>query len=222
MTSGSCSCSTISRWRSSSPQSRQRWPESRTSPVQPKSRSSPVTNSQRCFPTTRQRKNVQGFHIRSTVPAAHGSVYFAEPAVFTARTVRFCMLPSLPRVRRKPWCWRILPREASRGGGTRTPDLRFWRPPLYQLSYAPVPEGQCTGRVFSPRVAATVRSARATPCTRGAVRCPRGCFGGRCRVRLRRCGRRTATRDRSRRRRRRCVAGDALGERFPQSQALRG
>ena len=26
----------------------------------------------------------------------------------------------------------------SRGGGTRTPDLRFWRPPLYQLSYAPV------------------------------------------------------------------------------------
>src|SRR5579884_4333903 len=26
----------------------------------------------------------------------------------------------------------------SRGGGTRNPDLRFWRPPLYQLSYAPV------------------------------------------------------------------------------------
>ena len=25
----------------------------------------------------------------------------------------------------------------SRGGGTRTPGLRFWRPPLYQLSYAP-------------------------------------------------------------------------------------
>src|SRR5690242_17126132 len=24
-----------------------------------------------------------------------------------------------------------------RGGGTRTPGLRFWRPPLYQLSYAP-------------------------------------------------------------------------------------
>src|SRR5947208_13833636 len=27
----------------------------------------------------------------------------------------------------------------SRGGGTRTPGLRFWRPPLYQLSYAPLP-----------------------------------------------------------------------------------
>ena len=27
--------------------------------------------------------------------------------------------------------------ECSRGGGTRTPGLRFWRPPLYQLSYAP-------------------------------------------------------------------------------------
>ena len=30
------------------------------------------------------------------------------------------------------------PRSGSdRGGGTRTPGLRFWRPPLYQLSYAP-------------------------------------------------------------------------------------
>ena len=25
-----------------------------------------------------------------------------------------------------------------RGGGSRTPDLRFWRPPLCQLSYSPV------------------------------------------------------------------------------------
>src|SRR5438309_8735589 len=25
-----------------------------------------------------------------------------------------------------------------RGGGIRTPDLRFWRPPLFQLSYAPI------------------------------------------------------------------------------------
>src|SRR5262249_7541099 len=30
------------------------------------------------------------------------------------------------------------PSWAIRGGGTRTPDLRFWRPPLYQLSYAPL------------------------------------------------------------------------------------
>ena len=37
-------------------------------------------------------------------------------------------------------------RLSSRGGGTRTPDLRFWRPPLYQLSYAPVSVGQCTAR----------------------------------------------------------------------------
>src|SRR4029453_12591971 len=27
-----------------------------------------------------------------------------------------------------------------RGGGTRTPDLRFWRPLLFQLSYAPARE----------------------------------------------------------------------------------
>src|SRR5437764_783888 len=39
---------------------------------------------------------------------------------------------------------------SSRGGGTRTPDLRFWRPPLYQLSYAPVPVGQCTRPLFGP------------------------------------------------------------------------
>src|ERR687894_3153412 len=26
----------------------------------------------------------------------------------------------------------------SRAGGTRTPDLRFWRPLLYQLSYCPL------------------------------------------------------------------------------------
>jgi hypothetical protein len=32
--------------------------------------------------------------------------------------------------------------QANRGGGTRTPDLRFWRPPLYQLSYAPRLEGR--------------------------------------------------------------------------------
>jgi hypothetical protein len=36
------------------------------------------------------------------------------------------------------------PGYAIRGGGTRTPDLRFWRPPLYQLSYAPRFEGQCS------------------------------------------------------------------------------
>src|SRR5579864_383073 len=30
-------------------------------------------------------------------------------------------------------------RRGSRGGGTRTPGVRFWRPPLYQLSYAPRP-----------------------------------------------------------------------------------
>ena len=32
---------------------------------------------------------------------------------------------------------RLAGRFAYRGGGTRTPGLRFWRPPLYQLSYAP-------------------------------------------------------------------------------------
>ena len=31
----------------------------------------------------------------------------------------------------------IYERKSGRGGGTRTPDLRFWRPLLFQLSYAP-------------------------------------------------------------------------------------
>ena len=34
--------------------------------------------------------------------------------------------------------------EAGRGGGSRTPDLRFWRPTLYQLSYTP------TGAISAP------------------------------------------------------------------------
>jgi hypothetical protein len=38
----------------------------------------------------------------------------------------------------------------SRGGGTRTPDLRFWRPPLYQLSYAPEFVEDCSREVFRP------------------------------------------------------------------------
>jgi hypothetical protein len=36
------------------------------------------------------------------------------------------------------WTMGSRPLEPDRGGGTRTPDLRFWRPPLYQLSYAPI------------------------------------------------------------------------------------
>ena len=46
-----------------------------------------------------------------------------------------------------------------RGGGTRTPDLRFWRPPLYQLSYAPVPVAQCTGGFSRAKVAPMAMSA---------------------------------------------------------------
>ncbi len=68
---------------------------------------------------------------------------------------------------------------SSRGGGTRTPDLRFWRPPLYQLSYAPVSVGQCTERVSAaPRPSTAVRSARAAARARGALRRPRGRVGG--------------------------------------------
>src|SRR5262249_41238221 len=61
--------------------------------------------------------------------------------------------------------------KASRGGGTRTPDLRFWRPPLYQLSYAPVPVGQCTQqgfRSFGP--CSGTRSGCCSPFSRSRLR----------------------------------------------------
>src|SRR6202521_4639342 len=41
--------------------------------------------------------------------------------------------------------------ESGRGGATRTPDPRFWRPLLYQLSYTPVPVGANSIRRLLPR-----------------------------------------------------------------------
>jgi hypothetical protein len=35
-----------------------------------------------------------------------------------------------------------------RSGGTRTPGLRFWRPPLYQLSYTPSGKNQRAGEPY--------------------------------------------------------------------------
>src|SRR5689334_14775008 len=40
--------------------------------------------------------------------------------------------------------------ESGRGGATRTPDPRFWRPLLYQLSYTPVPVGANSIRRLGP------------------------------------------------------------------------
>src|SRR6267378_7862274 len=40
--------------------------------------------------------------------------------------------------------------ESGRGGATRTPDPRFWRPLLYQLSYTPVPVGANSIRRLLP------------------------------------------------------------------------
>jgi hypothetical protein len=59
------------------------------------------------------------------------------------------MTSSLPRMRsttelREPVSHRI---RLNRGGGTRTPSRRFWRPVLYQLSYAPSPFRSGWGRI---------------------------------------------------------------------------
>src|SRR5438552_5560167 len=44
----------------------------------------------------------------------------------------------------------VLIPESGRGGATRTPDPRFWRPLLYQLSYTPVPVGANSIRRLPP------------------------------------------------------------------------
>src|SRR2546429_369976 len=49
----------------------------------------------------------------------------------------------------RPGAWVRLREEGSRGGGTRTPGLRFWRPPLYQLSYAPEFVAHCSPAEFA-------------------------------------------------------------------------
>src|ERR671917_1422407 len=48
----------------------------------------------------------------------------------------------------------------SRAGGTRTPDLRFWRPLLYQLSYCPLP----TWSPGVPYAAGTTGNTSSTGC----------------------------------------------------------
>ena len=42
-----------------------------------------------------------------------------------------------------------------RSGGNRTPNLRFWRPALYQLSYTPIPKGAYS-KIFVTTPAPTV------------------------------------------------------------------
>src|SRR5438034_1955336 len=67
--------------------------------------------------------------IRRACPASLDSAAKATPAKPSASTRK-----RAPRARR--WFTQETT-DLYRGGGTRTPDLRFWRPPLYQLSYAP-------------------------------------------------------------------------------------
>ena len=107
--------------------------------------------------------------------------------------------------------------QASRGGGTRTPDLRFWRPPLYQLSYAPVPGSQCTPRISG----SWIRSARAAQRHGDPLRGSRSRADSGRDLRLRGWRQRPSPGRRRRCRRGRGVAGDRVVERVPASQPLR-
>src|SRR3954469_24301477 len=63
----------------------------------------------------------------------------------------------------------------SRAGGTRTPDLRFWRPLLFQLSYCPLPAGT-TGSPDAPYGDGTTDNSSVAGCDPG---CSAGssCYG---------------------------------------------
>ena len=63
---------------------------------------------------------------------AQGGIYGLTPRLGRRRAKMGRGRRTNPPAQGRLWLY-----ECSRGGGTRTPGLRFWRPPLYQLSYAP-------------------------------------------------------------------------------------
>ena len=48
--------------------------------------------------------------------------------------------------------------ENGRGSRARTDDLRFWRPPLYQLSYAPLPKHEPSSPTAASQVSGLIGS----------------------------------------------------------------
>ena len=68
----------------------------------------------------------------------------SDPTELRAPAIPFQAAPSSrrdlnPRPHPYQGCALPLSYASDRGGGTRTPNRRFWRPVLYQLSYAPLP-----------------------------------------------------------------------------------
>src|SRR5918994_2855746 len=72
--------------------------------------------------------NVAGEPPRTCQEALSLLLSFSGPAAFGGGTALSAHLST-----------HLTPHDKSRAGGTRTPDLRFWRPLLYQLSYCPLP-----------------------------------------------------------------------------------
>src|SRR5918999_4189497 len=54
----------------------------------------------------------------------------------------------------------------SRAGGTRTPDHRFWRPALYQLSYRPKGDTKSSTHTFGPSGSETLKAPAILPARR--------------------------------------------------------
>src|SRR5262245_61660465 len=69
--------------------------------------------------------------------------------------------------------WLIRTRRLRRAGGTRTPNRRFWRPVLFQLSYCPLGRFELVSRRLAPGFGDTAsgcrpRRSRSTRSARGA------------------------------------------------------
>src|SRR5262252_2716714 len=69
--------------------------------------------------------------------AAHFAIELERTSAPRARNRRRQFLACLIHRRRLLSVRHYASRLIGRSGGTRTPGLRFWRPPLYQLSYTP-------------------------------------------------------------------------------------
>ena len=90
-------------------------------------RSSPRTSRRNC-----------GAEVRSLLgPGGRGRGALAGGGFAVRRPAGLAAGACASAVGSSPWTWRFLWRGKCRAGGTRTPNLRFWRPLLCQLSYCP-------------------------------------------------------------------------------------
>jgi hypothetical protein len=105
---------------------------------------STATRRSRSRSTARTGRRISRSTARSCRPPSTGTACSSQAELGRSGVLRGC---------------RGTPDAHSRGGGTRTPGLRFWRPPLYQLSYAPGLPRDCSPLDRAPPDYASARAA---------------------------------------------------------------